>query len=107
MSQQANQPLDPAFVSDPTLLYRFLKGWKFDVPTTVERVNQSQQYRAEHGLTEIRAKAATLEQRQFPYAEQILKYWPHVIHARSTTDRASRCPSSDSATPTPCCCARQ
>ena len=79
MSHQATQPLDPAFVSDHTLIYRFLKGWKFDVPATVERVNHSQRYRAEHGLNAIREKAVHLEQRQFPHAEQILKYWPHVI----------------------------
>ena len=79
VSQQAEQPLDPVFVSDQTLLYRFLKGWKFDVTATVQRVNSSQHYRAEHGLTALRDKAASMEQRQFPHAEQILKYWPHVI----------------------------
>ena len=79
MSRQCEQPLAPVFKSDPTLLYRFLKGWKFDVPATVERVDRSAQYRREHGLDAIRDKAATLTQRQFPHAEQILKYWPHVI----------------------------
>ena len=79
MSRSVEQPIDPVFVSDPTLLYRFLKGWKFDVPATVARVNNSQRYRREHGLDAIREKAASMEQRQFPHAEQILKYWPHVI----------------------------
>lgn len=79
MSSACDQPICSVFVSDQTLLYRFLKGWKFDVPATVGRVNNSQRYRREHGLDEIRTKAATMEQRQFPYAETILKYWPHVI----------------------------
>ena len=79
VSRQVEQPVDPVFVSDQTMLYRFLKGWKFDVAGTVPRVNHSQRYRKEHGLDEIRQKAASLEQRQFPHAEQILKYWPHVI----------------------------
>ena len=79
VARQCDQPLCPAFVSDRTLLYRFLKGWKFDVPATVQRVNNSQRYRREHGLDALREKAVSLEQRQFPHAEQILKYWPHVI----------------------------
>ena len=74
-----DQPLNPVFLSDPTLTYRFLKGWKFDLPTTVARVNNCQRYRAEHHLDSIRAKAILLKQTQFPHAERVLKYWPHVI----------------------------
>ena len=73
------QPLDPVFLSDPTLTYRFLKGWKFDTATTVQRINTAQRYRAEHHLGAIREKAIHLSQQQFPHADRVLKYWPHVI----------------------------
>ena len=74
-----DQPLDPVFVSDPTLTYRFLKGWKFDQATTVAHINTAQEYRRVHQLGAIREKAVHLQQTQFPHAERILKHWPHVI----------------------------
>ena len=76
---QVEQPLDPLFASDPGLTYRFLRGWKFDLPTTVARVNTAQRYRRQHGLAAVREKAVQLQQQQFPHAERILRYWPHVI----------------------------
>ena len=73
------QPVDPVFLANPDMVYRFLRGWHFDVPSTVERINKAQQYRHEHGLNAIREKAVRLSQQQFPHAERVLKYWPHVI----------------------------
>jgi hypothetical protein len=64
------------------VLYRFLRGHKFDQGQAAKHLNHTLTWRKQHKLDELRKKAEKLEQKQFPFAEKVLAVHPHKSVAR-------------------------
>jgi hypothetical protein len=64
---------------DDVIVYRFLRGYKFDVARAAEALNRTLRFRRERGLDAIRARAKDMTQEQFPFADKMMAAHPHTI----------------------------
>jgi hypothetical protein len=61
---------------DDIVVYRYLKGWKFDVPTTITQMNNMLAWRAENKMDLVRQQAAKMEVKDFPYQDLLMQCYP-------------------------------
>jgi len=66
-------------VDDDICLYRFLKGWKFDIEKTVAQMNATAEFRKQYDADAVRVKAKDLTQPQFPFYDKLIKCYPHTV----------------------------
>eukprot|EP01006_Ploeotia_vitrea_P011780 TRINITY_DN31290_c0_g1_i1.p1 TRINITY_DN31290_c0_g1~~TRINITY_DN31290_c0_g1_i1.p1 ORF type:complete len:423 (-),score=209.23 TRINITY_DN31290_c0_g1_i1:61-1155(-) len=65
---------------DDVVVYRFLRGYKFDVDAAARALDKSIKFRKEMGCAAIREKAKDMHMREFPFADRMLAGHPHNIH---------------------------
>jgi len=78
-AQLIDVPSDSHAVDD-ICLYRFLKGWKFDEVKAAQQMNLMLQFRKEHKLDGLRARAAAESQSDFPFYDKFTRAHPHNTH---------------------------
>lgn len=64
---------------DDLVLYRFLKGHKFNEAEALKFADANIKWRIEEKMDDIRNVAQNLSQKEFPFAGKILKCWPHTV----------------------------
>lgn len=72
-------PAELQALTNELMVYRFLKGHKFDEKIAYEKLHASLVFRAQNNLMSIRARAVHLSQSQFPYARKVMRVYPHNI----------------------------
>jgi len=60
-------------------IFRYMKGWKYDVQKTSEMVAASVKFRAENKASDVRAAAKDMKQEQFPNAGPFMAAFPHTV----------------------------
>jgi hypothetical protein len=65
---------------DDIILYRFLRGYQFDVPAATAALNKTLRWRKENKIDEIKEKAVKLEPHQFPHYEKMMRVNPQNLH---------------------------
>eukprot|EP00475_Leptophrys_vorax_P017108 TRINITY_DN2364_c0_g1_i1.p1 TRINITY_DN2364_c0_g1~~TRINITY_DN2364_c0_g1_i1.p1 ORF type:complete len:330 (-),score=102.86 TRINITY_DN2364_c0_g1_i1:109-1098(-) len=63
------------------MLFRYLRGYRYDVAQAIEALERSLQWREENKIDDIKGKAEGLSQMEFPNAENAMKYGPHMLDA--------------------------
>lgn len=78
-SLQSRLPAQLQPLCNDLMVYRFLKGHKFDEKVAYEKLLSSLQWRHDNKILQIRSKAVHLPQREFPHARKIMRVYPHNI----------------------------
>jgi len=77
--QEVRQKLTEGEENDDVIVYRFLKGYRFNVQKAADALNRALKFRKQYKTWEIREKARNMKQSEFPYADKVLAVHPHTV----------------------------
>ena len=61
------------------VVYRFLRGYRFDVDAAAAALDRTLAFRAEYHTAELRERSKGLRQEEMPHADVFARCFPHTI----------------------------